>query len=158
MKADWKWYGNAGHFICAQWCEFHLCTEVGAFLVSTVGQYMPPESVREILAQSRGVSLEGKGDARLADYHKKIGYEKLGFERTFETMVFRIGADRCTRSDCNCGLPDFYVEELEMIPYNQAGDANTGHLAMCEKYDNLPVQRGNSCGGLTAPASAPREK
>ena len=137
MKTDWKWYGNAGHFICARWCEFHLCTEVGKYLISTVGQYMPPESVREILAQSRGVKLEGQGDTRLADYSKKIGYETLGFERTFETMVFRVGADRCTDSDCDCGLPLFHGDELEMIPYNRAGDACAGHLAMCEKYDNL---------------------
>ena len=136
MKNNWTWYGNAGHFICAQWCEFHLCTKVGNYLVSTVGQYMPPESSREIIARSRGVELDGRGDARLADYLKKIGYEDIGFERKFETMVFRAG-ERCAEPTCNCGMPRIDGSALECSGYNTAGEAAAGHLELCNKFDRM---------------------
>ena len=38
---DWEWFGLSGHFIYAYRCRFHLCTKVGPWLVSTVGQYVP---------------------------------------------------------------------------------------------------------------------
>ena len=47
---DWKWFRHPGHFICARWCRFHLCTQVGKWLVSTVGEYWPERAVREIHA------------------------------------------------------------------------------------------------------------
>jgi len=37
-ESKWKWFGDAGHFICSQWCQFHLCTLVGKYLISTVGK------------------------------------------------------------------------------------------------------------------------
>ena len=52
-KADWEWYGNAGHFICGHSCRFHLCTKVGSYLISTVGEYVPDSFVRAILKESR---------------------------------------------------------------------------------------------------------
>ena len=51
--SDWIWFGTPGHFICANYCRFHLCTRVGDYLVSTVGEYVPPEPVREIFARTR---------------------------------------------------------------------------------------------------------
>lgn len=132
---EWRWYGNAGHFICSSDCRFHLTTEVGRFLVSTVGQYLPDSAVREITSKSRGVFLEGRGDAREADYMKKLGFEEIGLGRTFETMVFKLGTTRCTRPDCDCGLPDVadwggVVQE----GYNDAGSATRGHMKLCAKY------------------------
>ncbi len=41
-ESKWEWFGNAGHFMCSQWCRFHLCTKVGPWLVSTVGEYVHP--------------------------------------------------------------------------------------------------------------------
>lgn len=41
-QKDWKWFGQAGHFICGQWCRFHLCTKIGRSIVSTVGLYVHP--------------------------------------------------------------------------------------------------------------------
>jgi hypothetical protein len=85
-QSEWRWFGSPGHFICARDCRFHLCTQIGAVLVSTVGEYFPGESVREILANSRGVVLNGRGDEREADYMTKLGYEDIGFNRKYETI------------------------------------------------------------------------
>lgn len=41
-KRDWKWYGQAAHLIVGQWCRFHMATEIGPWLVSTVGAYVHP--------------------------------------------------------------------------------------------------------------------
>jgi hypothetical protein len=40
-RSEWKWYGYACHFIGGKKCAYHLTTRVGAFLVSTVGDYRP---------------------------------------------------------------------------------------------------------------------
>lgn len=130
---SWEWFGNAGHFICGSDCRFHLCTLVGEYLISTVGQYWPDEGVREILAKSRGIMLSGRGDERRNDYMKKIGYEQIGFNRLFETMVFKAGK-RCADPDCNCGLPEIASSELDFEGYNTAGDAASGHVRMCHKW------------------------
>lgn len=59
--SEWVWQGHAGHFIHSSRCEFRLATRVGAFLISTVGDYY----------------LEGKG-------YSPIGSNNIHFE----TMVF----------------------------------------------------------------------
>lgn len=127
---DWQWFGHAGHFICAQWCRFHLCTLVGQYLVSTVGEYVPDETAREIHCEARGIVLEGKGDARLADYMKKVGFQEIGCGRTYETMIFKAD-EQCTRPDCNCGLPEIDGSELWFKGYTSAGDASAGHMEGC---------------------------
>jgi hypothetical protein len=128
-----RWFGHAGHFICAPWCRFHLCTQVGEFLISTVGEYVPDAPVREIMAQSRGIKLEGRGDARLADYMNKRGFEQVGCDRLYETMVFRAGRP-CDAEGCNCGLPSASGEELDFGGYNDAKSATEGHYKMIEKW------------------------
>lgn len=135
----WEWYGSAGHFICADHCQFHLATKVGPWLVSTVGEYLPDSGVREVLAKSRGIELEGRGYAREADWMRKAGFEQIGSGRKYETMVFPVGDDRCTVADCDCGMPvvtDW--SELDADGYNLRGDAQRGHLAMCEKWAKVP--------------------
>lgn len=131
-KSEWRWYGNAGHFICANDCRFHLCTEIGDFLVSTVGQLLLDSAIREIFASERGITLEGIGDARRADWMRKAGYEDIGYGRKFETMVFRAGK-RCEENDCGCGLPEIDGHDLLFEGYNRADDATRGHHAMCER-------------------------
>jgi hypothetical protein len=133
-EAEWRWFGCAGHLIVARWCQFHLCTQVGEFLVSTVGEYVPDETVREILASTRGVVLEGQGDARLADYMRKLGYEEIGYGRTYETLVFRTTGDVCHAPDCACGLPTVDYRELDGRGYTSAGAATLGHLDMCRQF------------------------
>ncbi len=142
-KQDWEWFGNAGHFICGRWCQFHLCTLIGEYLVSTVGQYLPSESAREIIADIRGVALEGRGDAREADYMRKIGFEDIGCDRKFETMVFRVDG-RCTVKNCGCGLPTIIPNELDFAGYNTAGDATQGHYEMCAKVAAGLIQASES--------------
>jgi hypothetical protein len=132
-KSEWQWFGKPGHFICAYDCRFHMCTKVGDYLVSTVGEYLPDESIREIKAQQRGFVLEGRGDMRRADYMEKVGYEEIGYARKYETMVFKTDGTSCDSEDCNCGVPGIIPTELEMGAYNDAGAATTGHLAICEK-------------------------
>lgn len=40
---DWIWMPHPGHFIAADACMFRLCTYVGGFIVSTVGDYKDGE-------------------------------------------------------------------------------------------------------------------
>ena len=132
----WEWFGNAGHFIASSDCRFHLCTLIGEYLVSTVGEYLPDSEVREIMASSRGITLTGRGDARRANWMQKIGYETIGLDRKYETMVFRVSGKRCEVPDCGCGLP--VVEEwgeLDMNGYNDAGSATRGHYEMCRRWE-----------------------
>lgn len=130
QEKDWNWFGNAGHFICGRDCRFHLATQIGGFLVSTVGQYLPDSAVREIRAQSRGIKLEGRGDDRENDWLRKAGYEEIGLGRTFETIVFRAGRP-CDSKDCACGLPEIEPTEMEFSGYNDAGAATAGHMRLC---------------------------
>lgn len=141
-KSEWKWYGNPGHFICSAYCRFHLCTEIGDYLVSTVGEYIPDSKVREILAETRGITLEGKGDAREYDYMKKIGFEEIGYGRTYETMAFKISGKRCDSKKCGCGLPEIIPSELKSGSYNTGKEATEGHNRICEE-----VAAGNISSG-----------
>lgn len=137
-KSEWEWYGCPGHLIVAQDCRLHLCTVVGSYLVSTVGEYLPDEGVREIIANVRGNPLEGQGDARRADWMNKFGWEPIGAggkESTYETMVFRVDlAIRCVTLTCACGFPMVDFSDLEGERYGNAGDATRGHMRFCEKY------------------------
>lgn len=139
-ESKWKWFGNAGHFICARWCQFHLCTRVGDYLISTVGQYWPERSSREIHARvtdarwlAENIAL--KGDSFDAAYMKRFGYEEIGCDRKFETMVFAAGAP-CREPKCDCGLPSISGAELDFDSYNEAGAATAGHMLMCNKWAN----------------------
>jgi len=133
-KRDWKWFGSAGHLIVSDYCRFHMATQVGAYLVSTVGEYVPESAVREITAHHRGIALKGRGDAREADFLEKIGFLDVGAGRKYETMVFHAGAP-CTEADCDCGMPtpDDWGE-IDAAGYNRRGDAARGHVRMCEKW------------------------
>ncbi len=143
-QSDWVWFGGPGHFICSFDCRFHLCTKVGDYLVSTVGEYFPDSPVREIYATSRKITLEGKGDARKADYMKRVGYEEIGCGRKYETMVFLAGKP-CASKECGCGLPAISGSELDFEGYNDARAANAGHLDLCKKWSKCkpaPVDAG----------------
>lgn len=138
-REEWEWFGSAGHFICGRDCRFHLCTLVGPWLVSTVGELLPDSSSWDIYAESRGVTIEGRGDARRADFMRKVGWVEIGSGRTYETMVFPAG-ERCSDPDCDCGMPlasDWSERDAE--GYNDAGSATRGHYALCEKWAALPA-------------------
>jgi len=121
---------HPGHLIIARDCKFFLNTFVGKYIVSTVGEYLPDSEVRKIFAETRGITLKGKGDERLADYMKKIGYEELGCDRKYETMVFLAKKSEhkcCPYTAKNWG-------ELDSTGYNNSEDAFKGHYKMCLKW------------------------
>jgi hypothetical protein len=134
----WKWFGNAGHFICSRWCQFHLCTQVGDYLISTVGQLWPERPSREIHAKVHdpawlAKNIHRKGDDFDSAYMKKFGFETVGCDREFETTVFKAGAV-CTAKDCKCGMPSIDGSELDFAAANDAGTATQNHYAMCLKW------------------------
>lgn len=139
---NWKWFGHAGHFICGAWCRFHLCTQVGNYLVSTVGEYWPERGSREIHAQihdpkwfAENVNL--KGDYFDSAYMKKFGFETIGWDRKYETMVFKAGPP-CASKECGCGLPEISGSELDFEGCNDAGAATANHLKLCRKFARRP--------------------
>ena len=120
-KEEWKWFGSPGHFICARWCRFHLCTQVGKFLISTVGEYVHPRHAMGF-------------EKMEAEWLESNPYgEDIGCGRKYETMVFLAG-QVCTRVGCGCGMPTIDGAELDTSGYNTAGDATKGHMEMCKLF------------------------
>ncbi len=135
---NWKWYGKPGHFICADQCKFHLCTKVGRYLVSTVGEMWLSRRSREIHAEVYEIKWlqENKhllGDAFDSAYMKKFGYEDIGCDRKYETMVFRFKGS-CKDKECKCGMPKIIPRELDFAGYNDGGSATKGHMKICKKW------------------------
>lgn len=128
---EWKWFGTAAHFICGQWCRFHLATQVGEYLISTVGEYVHP---------SRG------GGSELAEFRwlqENWPGQDIGIGRKYETMVFRAG-EPCTRKACGCcGLPEIDGAEIACKGYNCRGDATRGHMQTCLK---VAARKLKGCG------------
>jgi hypothetical protein len=145
MNIKRKYFGNAGHFICADKCQFHITTQIGTYLVSTVGELWPGRAVREIIAKShdpawltKNQSL--KGDAFDAAYMERFGYDTIGHDRKFETMVFKTSA----LCKCGCGMPEIIPSELDFAGYNDRASANSGHEAMCVKWEKKLARRTQS--------------
>lgn len=106
---DWRWFGDAGHFICGAQCRFHLATQIGDVLVSTVGRYFPSHAPEEKFG---------------------INGDQIGCGRTYETMAFKVTGNLC---DCGCGIPTIIPSEIEFDGYNDAKAARAGHMKICEK-------------------------
>ena len=137
-RDKWVWMPHPAHLVVARWCQFHLATYVGGYIVSTVGEYVPDETGREILASSRGIVLEGKGDDRYADYMQKIRFEEIGAERKYETLVFSAG--KATGYTCGCAYKPTAWLEVDGRGYNEADAATRGHLELCDKYAREDTQ------------------
>lgn len=134
-KEKWIWMPHAGHLIVGNDCRFHLNTYVGKYIVSTVGEWWPERSVREIHAQVHDLKWLSKNKHLMGDYFdhayfKKFGFMEIGLERTYETMVFRAKKDKVNKC-CPWGMVS---SELDIDGYNDAGDAYQGHLKMCQKW------------------------
>lgn len=137
-ESKWKWFGLPGHFICSQWCRFHLCTQVGQYLISTVGQLWLERSSREIHASIYDPkwfeeNRHLKGDAFDYAYMSKFGFETVGAGRLFETMVFQIEG-KCTDKKCNCGQPSIIPSEIDALPSNRVDEATKNHMELCTKW------------------------
>lgn len=131
---QWKWYGEAAHPIVGQYCQFHMATLIGKHMVSTVGKYWPDRAVREIFARTRDKEIVGRGDDWDNDYREKMpnrGWETIGCDRLYETMVFAVTGKECP---CGCGLPQIDGSELDFAAYNDPKEATMGHMAMCAKW------------------------
>lgn len=128
-RESWIWMPHPGHLIVSRDCRFHLNTYVGGYIVSTVGEWLPDSEVRDILAKSRGIVLKGIGDERRYDFMKKIGFEEIGLDRKYETMVFK--AKRIDSECCPWGQSG---HELDLCGYNEPEDATKGHMKLCKKW------------------------
>ena len=116
-----KHFGSAGHFICGRWCRFHLCTQAGKYLISTVGEYVHPRH-------------SGMSEKTEQEWLAKNPYgEQIGCDRLFETMVFVAGKP-CKAKDCDCGMPEISGSELECLAANTRGEATRNHEKMVNKY------------------------
>ena len=111
----WKWFGHAAHLIVARDCMFHLSTQIGDVIVSTVGNWQP-------------VSMR-KGD-------KMPEPQEIGAGRKYETMVFAVNG-KCEDPSCGCEQPDHNGHNIDFDAYDTAGEANAGHLNMCRKWAEL---------------------
>lgn len=130
-RENWVWMPHAGHFILGRDCRFHLSTYVGKYIVSTVGELWSDSRIRKIKAQAKGIKINGMGDVWDYDYMKKIGFDEIGCDRTYETMVFRAARGiKCMA--CPWVIADGH--ELDFNGYKNSGMAYKGHLAMCNKW------------------------
>lgn len=132
---DWIWMPHAGHLIVGSDCRFHLFTKVGDVVVSTVGEWVMPESAQRITAASRDADWyqdnhSRKGDAWRAAYQGRFGFEEIGAGRTYETMVFPATP---SQHDC-CPWCAADYGERDFAGYNDAGEAYRGHMEMCRKW------------------------
>ena len=122
------WMPHPGHFICADHCRFILNAYVNGFIVSTVGEYVPDSQVRKIFRESRGRETDLRGDAEEVEF----GFEEIGGNRLYETMVFK-----AIKSEYTC-CP-YRMEsgsEIDAQGYNEADLAYKGHMDLMEKYKN----------------------
>lgn len=123
-EKEWKWFGGVGHLCVGRWCRFHLCTQVGGYLVSTVGEYVPPRNS----GGSERAEMEWLMDHPLG--------HPIGCDRYFETMVFVAGKP-CNEPDCYCEIPEIDVDSLDFIGYKDRKSARDGHLQLCRKYAEI---------------------
>jgi hypothetical protein len=123
---DTIWMPHAGHFICGSQCRFRLNTYVNGYIVSTVGEYVPDSAVRAILRASRGRKTDLRGDAEEADF----GFEDIGVDRKYETMVFKGHKSKHT---C-CPYEMVSGENIDFAGYNDPGEAYKGHMKMIRKW------------------------
>lgn len=137
MKTNkWIWMPHAGHLIIGDSCRFHLTTYVGKYVVSTVGEWWPYRGSREIHAEVYDPQwlLENKfrkGDDFDCAYMKKFGFEEIGANRKYETMVFKA---KKTKDYLCCPYRVTDFSELDFDGYNDAELAYKGHLKMCKKW------------------------
>jgi hypothetical protein len=141
-KDKWVWMPHAGHFIMGHYCRFKFNTHVNGFIVSTVGELWPERSSREIHAEVHDKKwFDGnrhlKGDNFDAAYMKRFGYEDIGCDRKYETMVFK--AKKSSRKCCPYEMAD--AVNIDFAAYSDADAAYGGHLKMCRKLDRK--EKGN---------------
>ena len=101
-RAKWEWFGYPGHCIVDTRCRFRLCTKVGDYLISTIGD-LPDRDTGE---------------------RDTFGIEPDSF---FKTAVFKCGG-RCDRPECGCLKPIIEGTTIECECCATAGEAQALHL------------------------------
>ena len=106
--------------------------------MSTVGQLWLDRLSREIHARVHDSEWLNKNKHLRGDdfdyaYMKKFGFETIGCDRIFETMVFEAGKP-CAGKECDCGLPAVMGSDLDFKSYNDTGAATKGHMRLCKKW------------------------
>jgi len=134
-KNRWVWMPHAGHFILGSKCQFKLNTYVGGYIISTVGELWNERGVREIHAEVHDLewlkeNKHLKGDYFDVAYFKRFGFEEIGCDRKYETMVFKA---RKSKNKC-CPYEIIVSEEVDFNSYDNPGEAYKGHLRSCMKW------------------------
>lgn len=107
-ESEWKWFGFAAHFCLARRCEFHLTTQVGNKLISSVGGLQPIEEDNE------------------------NRWEEIGCGRKFETLVFNI-----IDTESENKIPPIDYSEVESVCANTSKECHENHMRLCHKYANI---------------------
>lgn len=108
---NWIWYGNPKHFIGGNECRWHLATQIGDWIVSSVGEYLPLGFKRT---------------------NKQL-FEEIGYDRFYETMVFKAMKCKC---GCDRVICDVTKEHPELFgSYKTFTEAEKGHIEICLKLD-----------------------
>lgn len=115
--SKWVWCGYPGHFVAAASCRLHLHTRVGDYRISTVGDYRPDKVFEQ---------------GRLRDRTSGDGAEEIGANRKYETFVFRVTG----HGEHGEGEVSEW-SEIWSDGYNEAVDAEQGHLAMCLLFSRV---------------------
>lgn len=138
-RENWVWMPHPAHLIVADKCQFHLATYVGGYIVSTVGEWWPERSSRDIHAKIYDslwyeTNKHLMGDAYDYAYKKRFGFEEIGFGRKYETMVF--GAMRMPKDGCPaCKWAQVSGRDLDSRAYvDDAAEAVKGHMELCKKW------------------------
>lgn len=109
MKAsriDWE---KPSHFIASEYCRFGQSTAIPGYIISSVGDYVP---------------------------HHKGEQAPIGYQRTYETMVFRWNGKKCVDKDCDCGGVPLVEKfrELDMIGANDPATCKANHEKLVTKW------------------------
>lgn len=107
---DWEWSGYPAHFSGSASCLWWLCTRVGDYIVSSIGDYRRLAFGATSAGHRNPAESLGSGD-----------------DQFYETMVFRAAGEVSDSFDHN-------GEEIDSDRYATAEDATLGHMEMCRKW------------------------
>lgn len=116
------YFGQAGHFIGAKRCRFHIHTHARGFCVSTVGEWFPKAGARDVDGDAIGVAMSSAP------------------ESFYETMIFELDADG-----------DHNARPLMATTYPTRDLANAGHEIAVRYAESGQLAGDQLFGGLPVP-------
>jgi hypothetical protein len=139
-RESWVFMPHPAHLCVADRCKFYLATYVNGYIVSTVGEYIPDRDILKITRRQDKELMALNGDAFERMYAKKYRCEDIGCDRKYETGVW---IAKPMEYDKECAPEDMCCkwkitgDQLDFGAYNSPLPAYEGHMAMCEKWDNV---------------------